>query len=372
MALLLANVRYWTSVAPIVRGQLARWEERARSISDPASREMATTKLREERFNVETAATLATLAPPPHRPTVVEAIVALQIAYDYLDLLGERQRGAPSDGGTRSLDTLADAFRPGQCLTTGHEENPPTEADYYVRELLETTKSALARLPAAHAVTTVAHAGATRCAEAQRASHGAAHNETVEIESWATRKATGTGLQWKEYLAGACASVLSLHALIAAAADHRTTSRHAQAIDSAYISICALTMLDSLVDHEHDLATGELSYVHLYGSAERMIARLALVARQAADEARALPHGSHHILTLTGIVAYYTSALTPQSTFPPSLTKPIRDELQPLMSPTLATMRMWRLAKRTGRFHRVGRHFTTRTSASKTSDVSSI
>lgn len=369
LALLLANIRYWTSVAPVVRRQLARWEERARSISDPTSREMATTKLREERFNVETAATLGTLAPPPYRPTVVEAIVALQVAYDYLDLLGERQRGAPSDGGTRPLDTLADAFRPDRRLATRHEEDPPTEADY-VRELLDTTKSALARLPAADAVMTVALDGAKRCAEAQRVSHGATHNETVEIESWATREAIGTGLEWREYLAGASASVLSLHALIAAAADRRTTSRHAQAIDAAYISICALTMLDSLLDHEHDLATGELSYIDLYGSAERMTARMALVAQQAADKARVLPHGSHHFLTLTGIVAYYTSALTPQSAFPPSLTKPIRDELQPLMSPTLAMMRMWRLAKRAGRYRRVERPSVTR--ISETSDVSSI
>jgi hypothetical protein len=137
-----------------------------------------------------------------------------------------------------------------------------------------------------------------------------------------------------------------LHALIAADADPRTTGRDAERIDAAYLSICALTMLDSLVDRERDLATGELGYVDLYASGEEMAARLAHVARLAAGRARALPNGVHHTVTLAGIVAYYTSALDPRGPYPPSVTKPIRDELRPVMAPTLALMRAWRLAKR--------------------------
>jgi tetraprenyl-beta-curcumene synthase len=368
-ALLLANARYWTGVAPIVRRELARWEGRAQTISDSALREMAATKLSEERFNVEAAATLATLSSPPHRRHVVEAIVALQVAYDYLDLLDERQCGCPSNGGTRPLDTLADAFRPDRHFDAEHEEDPPTDGDSYVRELLNTTTRALARLPAGDTVATVALDGAMRCAKAQSLCHAAVRDGTAEVQSWAMRESRETGLDWQEYLAGASASVLSLHALMAAAADHRITSRHAREIDAAYLSICALTMLDSLVDRERDLATGELSYVDLYGDVGEMIARLALLTRHTAARARALPHGPHHVLTLVGIVAYYTSALTPEGTFPPSLTRPVRDELQPLMFPTLAVMRVWRFAKRVRVFRRAEPHSATR--ASEISDVSS-
>ncbi len=350
-ALLLANLRYWTTVAPHVRRELGRWEKRAREIPDPALRELATAKLQEERFNVEVAATLATLAPHAYRPPAVEAIVALQVAYDYLDLLGEQQPGTLSDEGTCLLDTLVDALRPGCPHDVEHDTDPPQpDSDTYAKELAAATALALEKLPAAGAIAEVALACATRCAEAQRLSHANTPTGITEREAWAQREAAGADLRWQEYLAGAAASVLSLHALIAAAADPRTTSADASAIDAAYLSICALTMLDSLVDRRHDLAGGELSYVDLYGTPDLMAAQLAPLARGAAERARALPHGPHHLVTLAGIVAYYTSALTPGSAFPPSITKPIRNELSPLSTPTLAVMRAWRLAKRTSIF----------------------
>jgi hypothetical protein len=51
-------------------------------------------------------------------------------------------------------------------------------------------------------------------------------------------------------------------------------------------------------------------------------------------------------MTLVGIVAYYASAPTAASDFARPLITPIRRELAPLITPTLALMRAWRLAKR--------------------------
>jgi tetraprenyl-beta-curcumene synthase len=341
LALLLANVRYWFLVAPLTRVQLERWETRARTIPDPLPRELATSKLCEERFNVELAATFATLAKPSHRRDAVEAIVALQVAYDYLDRLTEEQSGVPGDPGTRLLEALVDAVRPERPLEAEHEQNPPQQYDAYVRELVATTRSALAKLPAKDAVARTAVQCAQRCAEAQTLTHLGGHSQ---LEAWGARDA-GSTLQWQEKLAGGAASVLSLHALIAAATDIHTTSDDAEAIDAAYRSICAFTMLDSLVDRNHDIATGELNYVDLYGSGEQMCAQLAHIARDGTSKIQTLPHAPHHLVTLVGIIAYYTSALSPRSTFPPSTTKPIRDEFKPLMGPTLAVLRGWRLAK---------------------------
>ena len=306
--------------------QLARWE--AARASDPRSRfaRGGDRKLREERFNVEVAATLATLAPARHRQSAVEAIVALQVTYDYLDLLAEQRVAHPERGHapTRHAGRRVSprpAFRRRARGKSSNKRGPlPTGAAPH-------NQARARELPAAKTVATVALNGAMRCAKAQSLCHAAARGETTEIESWAMRESAGTDLDWREYLAGAAASVLSLHALIAAAADDRTTHHDAGQIDAAYLSICALTMLDSLVDREHDLATGELHYVDLYGSAKLMTARLARLARDATSKARALPNAAHHVLTLAGVVAYYTSALAPDGTFPPSLTKPIRDEL---------------------------------------------
>ncbi len=67
VALVLANARYWTTVAPEVRAQLARWRTRALEIEDPQLRTLALHTLQEEGFAAEVAATLATLTPRRHR-----------------------------------------------------------------------------------------------------------------------------------------------------------------------------------------------------------------------------------------------------------------------------------------------------------------
>ncbi|HKH79631.1 MAG TPA: DUF2600 family protein, partial [Solirubrobacteraceae bacterium] len=114
-ALLLASARYWSTVAPVVRSQLARWERRAQAIEDPVLRRLALSKLSEERFNVELATALATPAPRARRGQVVEAIVALQVAYDYLDALTESPVADdllldPLSDGRRLLGALLDAL----------------------------------------------------------------------------------------------------------------------------------------------------------------------------------------------------------------------------------------------------------------------
>ncbi len=386
LALLVANVRYWSTVAPVVRAQLTRWERRAREIPDPLLQTLASSKLREERFNVEVAATLATLAPRAYRHAAAEAIVALQVMYDYLDLLTEQPSADPLPDSRCLYGTLPDA------LTSGvppegdyYRHHPPCNDGGYLQELVGTVRLALARLPATGAVTEVALRAAERCAEAQVLSHAAAHAEArvqgsqahtagrtepgsgdpwvvdrpargaepgsggsgvAELELWARREAQGTTLQWPEYLAGAAASVIALHALIAAAADRRTTPANAEAIDTVYLSIGALTMLDSLVDHWEDAERGELGYLRCYDSAEQMAVRLASVAAEGKRRARALPDGAHHVMTLVGVLAYYTSAPSAHNAPALAVTEHMRRELWPLIEPTLALMRAWRLAKR--------------------------
>jgi tetraprenyl-beta-curcumene synthase len=77
------------------RGALRRWERRAEQIENPEPRALARGKLRDERFNAEVAATLATLAPRRARKDAVEAIVALEVLFDYLDGLTERHASDP-------------------------------------------------------------------------------------------------------------------------------------------------------------------------------------------------------------------------------------------------------------------------------------
>jgi tetraprenyl-beta-curcumene synthase len=363
-ALVVANSRYWSSVAPLARAQLAHWEERARAIGDPALRAIALAKLHEERFNAEVAATLATLAPRPQRARTVEAIVALEVMYDYLDGLTEQPTADPLRSGGRLFAAFTDALAGGPAgaesdagsgARTG-ETACAQSSDYfrdhraddggYLAMLSATTNTALAGLPAWSAVAQAARRGGARCAEGQVRVHAAPRAGAAQLEEWARAQAAGTALEWREFMAGAVSSVLAVHALIAAAANERTTPAQATAIDSAYLSISALsTMLDSAIDYERDSARGEAWYVGHYDSQAALADRVAAVSREAKRQAQTLPDAAHHTMTLVGVVAYYTSAPQARRGVAASLARRVHAELGPVLAPTLAVMRAWRAAK---------------------------
>jgi tetraprenyl-beta-curcumene synthase len=351
LALTLANARYWPTVAPVVHAELDRWKRQAEAIPEKALKTLALQKLRDERFNAEVAATLATLAPRLHRAPAVEAIVALEVMYDYLDGLTEQPAHDPLSNARQLFRAFTEAVTPRTTSDTDYYRyHPSSEDGGYLEALANTVKLAIARLPAAAAVAETARVSAELCAEAQTRVHAAAHLGAAQLEDWAEREARSTPLRWRAFTAGAVASVLALHALIAAAADQRTTPEQTRALDAAYFSISALsTMLDSLIDYEEDVRTGGSWLLLHYANPTDLQCELVEVTRYAIGQVRALPHAPHHVMTLVGVVAYYTSAPAASALLAQPPVARIQRELQPLITPTLAVMRAWRTAKRTVR-----------------------
>jgi tetraprenyl-beta-curcumene synthase len=339
---MVANARYWTTVAPIVRGELRRWLERASEIEDPEVRSLALVKLDGERFNAEAGAMLATFAPRANRRDAVEAIVALQVLFDLLDGMTERPMRDPLGDGERLFAAFTGALSPHPRRVSQSSGDGG-----YLQELSDAASSALARLPACGSVIEVAAASAQRAAQAQIRMHAAQRLGIGQLQSWAHEQAHGTGLQWRELLAGAASSVLSVHALIAAAADARTTPARAVQIEHTYLSICVLlTLLDGVVDQERDERTGELGYVALYDDRALLAQALGQATRRAAAQARELSDGAHHLMMLAGVIAYYTSTEGARGELARPLVAQLHRDLAPLIAPTLMFMRMWRLAKR--------------------------
>jgi tetraprenyl-beta-curcumene synthase len=347
-ALVLANARYWTTVAPAVRGELARWRSRAMQIEEPGLQKLALGNLREEGFAAEVAATLATLTPRPRRAAAVRAIVALEVMYDYLDALTELPAGDPLANGRLLFKALTDALDPEATLDEDYYRHHPSGTDGgYLRELAATVKETVATLPRAAALAPAMRRAAARCTEAEVLTHVAALTGGSQAEAWARQTANDSGLEWREYLAGAASSVLAIHALIALAGDERTAPEQAEPVDEVYLALGVLsTMLDSVVDYEQDAADGTLAYINHYDDRAELGERLAFVAREAARRARDAPASAHHLMTLAGVAAYYTSAPSATSALAWPVTSHVQRELRPLITPTLAVMRGWRLAKR--------------------------
>jgi tetraprenyl-beta-curcumene synthase len=361
MALLLANARYWPRIAPIVRTSLDRWGERAAAIPDPILSTLAVEKLRDERFNAEVAATLATLAPSSHRRQVVETIVALQVMYDYLDALLEQPTSDPLTNGKQLFQAFTDAVRP--ATAPDHDYylcNSRKNDGGYLEELVGAIRAGLAQLSASSVIAEVLRHAAGRCAEAQVRVHAVGQAGSKQLEEWAAREAKGAGLPSREFVAGAMSSVLAVHALVARAAEPRTTLEQATAIDAMYLSVSALgTMLDSLIDFHRDAGTGESQYLRSYENLDTFAQRVIAVCEGAGSMAPATPDPARNIVTLVGVVAYYTSS--PQARKGPArpVTAHIHRELGPLIIPTLAVMHVWRAAKRI-------RHYRPRLEATQT------
>jgi tetraprenyl-beta-curcumene synthase len=349
-ALALMSARYWTTVVPTAHRQLRRWHGHAQAMPDPALRRLALTKLTDERFNVYFAPTFATLAPHERRTITVEAIVALQVIYDYLDGLTEQPVSEPLRNGKALFHALTNAVS-SRCEPHHdyYRHHPHWEDGGYLQRLVATARSALANLPARVMVAEVAGAAAARCAEAQARAHAVARLGVTQLEHWAIDQTAHDGQPWREFLAGAASAVISMHALIAAAADPRTTPEQAARIEAFHRSTCLFaTILDGLIDLEQDERSGEaqLGYLRYFPDRDLLSTRLVDIARRAVKEAHHIPHGGHHVMTLAGVVAYYTAALGRRENSSKAIVAPLQHELQPLIAPTLAFMRAGRFAKR--------------------------
>lgn len=343
-ALIAANARYWSSVTPIVRRQLRHWRRRANMIEDPQLRALALAKLRHEAFNAEVAAVAATLAPRPHRAPAVQAIVALELLYDYLDGLTERTHDDPLAEGERLYSVFTSAVDVRASLTL--EQERALESHVYLRELADAVRTALAQLPASETIGETARRCAQRAAQAQIRMHAAPLLGTEQLADWARAREDSQALAWREYVAGAASSVLALHALIAAAADPRTTCEQAEQLDAAYLSIAAVvTLLDGLIDHARDREAGELSYASLYDDPRLLARALSDTVQLASARAMELPGGPHHLMTLAGAIAYWSSAPGASNDFARPLLADLRGELRVLVLPPMVVMRVWRTGK---------------------------
>jgi hypothetical protein len=306
---------------------------------------VALTNLREEGFNAQATATLATLAPHNRRTPTIEAIVGLQVIHDYLDSLVERPLANPIRDGRQLYAALRDALD----LDTKPKADYYTQLSHtddgdYLSDLVNVVRRAVVQLPCQALIAEIIGRASTRYAEAQVHAHALGEDQ---LKLWAGVNATGTGLRWREFLAGSVSSGLALHALIAAAADPRTSPAGARAIDNFYLLVCALTtLLDGLIDYDQDLqSTGRPGYIRFYEDDDALAQGLKRVIRRATLCAPQTPNGAHHLMTLVGIAAYYSSAPTASSGSALHLTTEVRRELRPLITPTFALMRSWRATR---------------------------
>jgi tetraprenyl-beta-curcumene synthase len=308
--------RYWLGVFPCARTELRHWRLRAEEILDPALRRLACQTQRTKRESLEGAIAFATFAPPAHRALVTRAITAYQVAFDYIDELSEQPGADPIANGLRLNQALLRALEPEQPHLDYYAHDRRREDTGYLRDLVDTCRTALEALPSHLAIAEPLRRVTTRLVAYQSLNHGDVHGSYEAFTRWArAENRLCSGLRWWE-TGAAAGSPLPVFALIAAGARPGTQARDAVDVEHAYFPWVASlsSLLDSLIDRNEDAADGQRSLIDYYDSTSEVASRLQTLATRAVGGAKALSDGPQHTMILAAMASFYRA--TPQASAP--------------------------------------------------------
>lgn len=331
------------AIVPRVRVELLTWEKVAQTIPDLTLQAQALDSLRGKASNAEAAAVFCTLVSRRRRGEVIALLVALQVLTDYLDTVSEVATSDPLRNSMALHEALVDAVRPGSGHAAYFRHHPHDADGGYVVQLVARCRQGLRALPAREAIGVQVVRAAERCGTGQSYTHDAIHHGPASLASWATALANDTDYRWWEAAAGASSSV-AVHALIAAAADPRTTRRYAASIDAAYFpGVGSLTvLLDNLVDREADVASGGHSYLAYYGSAAEAASRIGAIVELAGKATRDLRRRRRHEVILAGVLGFYMSAPGARTAYARPIRTQVLARAGPIVWPILLVMRVRR------------------------------
>ena len=308
-ALLETAARYLGGVLPQVGSELEYWGQRAAAIPDGVLRANALGSL-EKRGNIEGAALFAVLVPRAQRARTVQALVAFQTAYNYLDALSEEPSEDPVGNADQLHQALLTALHPGAEHADYYEFNGERSDRGYLEELVDVCRYAAAELPSFLRVAPIAREAAGRIVDFQALNRTRAEGGHQALERWAREAGGGlNGVYWWE-IAASAGSSLAVHALIASAAEPNLDAYEARAVGGAYYPWggAVHSLLDSMVDRREDEENGGRSLLDYYGSTGEAARRLSGLASRAIDQTECLRAGVPHRGILTAMCSYYLSA----------------------------------------------------------------
>jgi tetraprenyl-beta-curcumene synthase len=333
--------RYWLSVFPRARAELAAWRHRARQIPDCVLREAAFDALKTKSSDLEGAVAFAVFAPPSMRGTVVRAITAFEIAFDYMDSIVELPNGDPIASGHSLNQALLVALAPGARHCDYYRHYPRREDAGYLEGLVRTCQAAVGSLPSFAAIAQPLRRALSRIVAYQSLNHGDANGSHDAFKRWAhSQSIEGIDLRWWE-LGAAAGSQLSILSLIAAAGDPTMSPERALALERAYFPwVGALsTLLDGVIDQGRDSAEGQRSLIDHYTSPEETAKRLKMLAGEALTAVLPLADAPNHTMILAAMAAFFHS--TPQALAPEVrlATRAVLDAMDAWTTPALLFFR---------------------------------
>ncbi|HYM56291.1 MAG TPA: DUF2600 family protein [Solirubrobacteraceae bacterium] len=330
---------------PAVSSEIHRWQGCALRIPDEPIRADALDALAHKRTHAHGAALFWIL---PHRRNhdLLRLLVAYEIIWDFLDNVSERAAAQGQTDGRQLHMAIAEAVDPKAPISDYYGQQPSREDGGYLRSLVEACRESCSLLPSYQLVRDLA------VSEARRAQVLAINHDPhptrrdASLEQWVTDECPGEQpASWWE-LSGAASAPLTIHVLLALAAEPGCSERDiAQAYAAYFPWISATTtMLDSYVDQVEDIENGDHSYVAHYPDCDSAIRAIRALVQRSVSEARSLPNGHKHAVIASAMIAMYLakdSARAPELCGGTSAFIRAGGSLTRLLHPVL---RAWRIA----------------------------
>jgi tetraprenyl-beta-curcumene synthase len=328
----------------LVTTEMHRWREHARRIPDPRLREDALDSLARKRTHADGAA-LFWILPQRRNPCLLRTLVAYEIILDFLDNVNERALWLGENNGRQLHRALIEAVDLDSGLSDYYLHHPWKDDGGYLRALVGACRAGCSALPSYASVRELV-VGEARRAQVLALNHNPDPRlRTSHLREWAAEQFPDSEeVHWFE-LTGATSASLTIHALLALAAERECREHEVKASYRAYLPWISTTstMLDSYVDQQEDMAKSAHSYVAYYPSRERGVERLGELIHRSATEANRLSRGHRHAVIVACMVAMYLSrdsAHTPELRSSTNCLIERGGSLTRLLMPVL---RLWRI-----------------------------
>jgi tetraprenyl-beta-curcumene synthase len=330
---------------PAVAHEVSAWRARALQIPDPAIREDALSALARKRASTDGAALFWTI-PHTRSRQLLRVLVTYEILLDFLDSVSERGAQAGPANGRQLHLALAEALDPNRQISDYYRYNSWREDGGYLRALVEACRASCAQLPSYE------HVRKALLEEATRAQVLGINHELdptlrdTALRDWAVREGCEKfDISWFE-LAGAASASLTVHALLALAAEPSCTELDIERTRVAYypwISVTT-TMLDSYVDQGEDVANGDHSYIAHYPNVQFATQRIRQLIQLSLLQARALPNSERHVLIVACMIAMYLSKDSARTQATRATTASLLAAAGHITKALLPILRLWRIA----------------------------
>jgi tetraprenyl-beta-curcumene synthase len=325
-----------------VSSELRAWRRYARVIPDAPLREDALSSLARKRTHADGAA-LFSILPRQRNPWLLRLLVAYESVLDFLDNVNEREANG---GNGRQLHlALVEALDPQSRLSDYYCHHLCRDDGGYLRALVESCREACGKLPGYARVRPSLRRETVRALVLGINHEREPARRDGELRRWVERECSGyRDASWFE-LTGAASASLTVHALLALAAESVGSDSEINAVLTAYFPWISATstMLDSYVDQAEDARAGSHSYVAHYPNRAVAAQRVGELVERSVLGARRLNRGHRHVVIATCMVAMYLSKDSARTPAMHTTTRSLArcgGSLAVLMLPIL---RLWRI-----------------------------